>query len=352
MSKDWRVKFSFPSDNQADPMLLQGLGGPVKGSDRYESMLSSITTNSRGSHFRPDGSGGSHRGASTPEAAIDRFTRRMRDIGIKRSVIFDSIINLGILYDADLEVAICNAYVDYMLDHFLGKYDEINIALPVPSGAPDKAADLIDRVGSERGVVAAFLTPVRPGSLFGDESYNVIYERLQKKGIPILVHGYRYRGAPVAEFHKMVALSALGFPWWYQKQFTSIIVDGVVERYPGIKWVWVEGGIGWVPWLKHRLDLMYEYYEGDCPELTKMPSEYIKEFYFTSQPLEQQFKGSGELENVFKEIDAENHLLYSSDFPHPDFDAPAALYDIPFLTKEAKQKIMGGNAHKVFNKLR
>ena len=48
-------------------------------------------------------------------------------------------------------------------------------------------------------------------------------------------------------------------------------------------------------------------------------------------------------------INAETQLLYSSDYPHWDMDLPSTIYDLPFLTEQAKRNILGGNARRVFN---
>ena len=42
-------------------------------------------------------------------------------------------------------------------------------------------------------------------------------------------------------------------------------------------------------------------------------------------------------------------LLYSSDYPHWDFDLPSTIYDLPFLAEKGKHNILGGNAAKLFN---
>jgi predicted TIM-barrel fold metal-dependent hydrolase len=47
-------------------------------------------------------------------------------------------------------------------------------------------------------------------------------------------------------------------------------------------------------------------------------------------------------------IKAETQLLYSSDYPHWDFDLPSTIYDLPFLSETAKRNILGGNAAKLF----
>jgi uncharacterized protein len=48
-------------------------------------------------------------------------------------------------------------------------------------------------------------------------------------------------------------------------------------------------------------------------------------------------------------INAETQLLYSSDYPHWDMDLPSTIYDLPFLNVEAKRRILGENARRLFN---
>ena len=55
------------------------------------------------------------------------------------------------------------------------------------------------------------------------------------------------------------------------------------------------------------------------------------------------------LELTFELLKADTQLLYSSDYPHWDMDLPSTIYDLPFLSEEAKRNILGGNAKRVFN---
>ena len=47
-------------------------------------------------------------------------------------------------------------------------------------------------------------------------------------------------------------------------------------------------------------------------------------------------------------MNAETQLLYSSDYPHWDMDLPSTIYDLPFLSEQAKRNILGENARKLF----
>jgi predicted TIM-barrel fold metal-dependent hydrolase len=40
--------------------------------------------------------------------------------------------------------------------------------------------------------------------------------------------------------------------------------------------------------------------------------------------------------------------VWSSDYPHWDFDLPSVIYDLPFLKERAKRNILGGNAARLF----
>jgi predicted TIM-barrel fold metal-dependent hydrolase len=55
------------------------------------------------------------------------------------------------------------------------------------------------------------------------------------------------------------------------------------------------------------------------------------------------------LENTMRMINAETQVLYSSDWPHWDFDAPSTILDLPFLSETGKRNILGLNAKRVFN---
>jgi predicted TIM-barrel fold metal-dependent hydrolase len=56
----------------------------------------------------------------------------------------------------------------------------------------------------------------------------------------------------------------------------------------------------------------------------------------------------GALETTFRMINAETQLMYSSDYPHWDFDLPATISDLPFVTEKAKHNILGGTAARLF----
>ena len=106
--------------------------------------------------------------------------------------------------------------------------------------------------------------------------------------------------------------------------------------------------MAWVPFLMQRLDNEFMMRTSDAPLLKRKPSDYMREMYFTTQPMEM-VDNKRALEVTFEMINAETQLLYSSDYPHWDMDLPSTIYDLPFLDQQAKRNILGENARRLFN---
>jgi hypothetical protein len=148
--------------------------------------------------------------------------------------------------------------------------------------------------------------------------------------------------------NRFISVHALGFTLFNVVHCTNWIVNGLPERFPKLKVMWIESGLAWVPWLMQRLDNDYKMRTSDCPSLKRLPSEYMREMYYSSQPLEVP-DDLDVLEMTFKMIRAETQVLYASDYPHWDMDLPSVICDLPFLDEKAKRNILGENARRLFN---
>ena len=142
-------------------------------------------------------------------------------------------------------------------------------------------------------------------------------------------------------------MHAIGFVFYNMVHLTNWIINGLPERFPKLKVLWIESGLAWVPFMMQRLDNEYMMRSSEAPLLRRKPSDYMREMYFTTQPME--ITDMAALEQTFRMMNAETQVLYSSDYPHWDFDLPSTIYDLPFLGEKAKRNILGGNAMRVFN---
>ena len=144
-----------------------------------------------------------------------------------------------------------------------------------------------------------------------------------------------------------IAAHALGFPWFNLLHLTNWVVNGLPERFPQLKVIWIESGLAWIPFIMQRLDNEYMMRTSEVPSLKKLPSDYIRDMYFSSQPMEA-VNNHEALQLTFKMINAETQLLWASDYPHWDMDTPGVIFDLPFLNQQQKRNILGENARKLF----
>ena len=50
--------------------------------------------------------------------------------------------------------------------------------------------------------------------------------------------------------------------------------------------IWIEGGLAWIPFLMQRLDHEFMLRPSEYPLLKKKPSDYMRDMYYASQPME------------------------------------------------------------------
>ena len=128
---------------------------------------------------------------------------------------------------------------------------------------------------------------------------------------------------------------------------TSLVVEGVFERFPQLKVVLVEGGIAWLPALKWRLDKHWKRLKAEAPHLKRLPSEYIRDhIYLTTQPLDEPAKDSDLAEN-FGQV-GYDRIMFSTDYPHWDMDEPRFVLSKLRIDKADQDRIIAGNAKELY----
>lgn len=50
----------------------------------------------------------------------------------------------------------------------------------------------------------------------------------------------------------------MGFPFQAFTAISALILSGVLDRFPTLKFGFFEVGIGWIPWLLDRLEMAYD----------------------------------------------------------------------------------------------
>jgi predicted TIM-barrel fold metal-dependent hydrolase len=175
-----------------------------------------------------------------------------------------------------------------------------------------------------------------------------LYAMLEEADMPIGFHAHHnWNNEYTRQLNRFISMHAISFVLSNLVHMTNWIINGLPERFPRLKVAWIESGLAWVPFLMQRLDNEYLMRVSEAPLLKRLPSDYMRDMFYTMQPMET--SNLKLLEGTFDAIHADTQLLYASDWPHWDFDVPARLFDLPFLDDRSKRNILGLNAARLFN---
>jgi uncharacterized protein len=277
------------------------------------------------------------------------LTRRaMESLAIDYMVVFPtSMLFLGMHPQPDMEVWLGNAYNRWLVDKLLSSDDRIKSLVYLPFNTPDEAERTVKEFADAKGVIGFCITSTRNKPVHHND-YMRLYSMIQETGKPVAFHaGYHWQDPSLATINRFLGMHALGFVWCNLVHMTNWVLNGIPERFPKLKSIWVESGLAWIPFLMQRLDDQFLMRPSEAPMLKRLPSEYMREHcWYTTQPMET--SNMKALQVTMEMINAESQLLFSSDWPHFDFDLPSVIYDLPFLTETAKRNILGLTAARIF----
>jgi uncharacterized protein len=285
---------------------------------------------------------GTHRTASTLLATMD-------DLGVDFSVVFHApLVYLAQHPDSDVETELAQAFARWLVDDVLPSSHRLMTMPYLPITNPRASLRMIEDFGDKPGVVGFLITSVNHLPLHRNE-YMKVFAALNERSLPVAFHcGQNWEEKPFHVLESFLGAHALGTPFYGMVHLFNLVISGIPERFPDIKWIFMEAGQTWAAFGASRLDNEYRQRTSEAPLLTKLPSEYIREMFFTTQPLEQEFD-SEQARTYFEYLNGAHSFLYSSGFPGPDFDTPTTILNMPYLNAGEKHAILGGNAMRLFN---
>lgn len=248
----------------------------------------------------------------------------------------------------DYAAAIARAVNEWQAEYWLEKDPRLRASIVVGYENAELAAREIERAAEHPGFVQVLLLP-RTKEPLGRRRYWPIYEAASAHDLPIGVHFGTNNPHPI---------TSAGWPSYYiedhtamsvafQGQVTSLIMEGVFERFRNLRIALIEGGFAWMPSLMWRLDGLHQRLGEEVPHLTKKPSEYVRDHMrLTTQPMEEPEQPRHLLDVI--DMLGSKLLMFSTDYPHWDFDDPRRAFQIK-LPSPIEQRIMHENARDFYN---
>jgi len=280
---------------------------------------------------------------------VELGERWMDAMSVDYSCLFPTmLLAVGLHPSLEMEIELCYAYNRWLTEKALPEGEgRFYSMLCMPFSDPDEALRHVELFGDRKHVTGFLITSVRHLPVYHN-AYMKVYRALEERGLALAFHSAVNIGEPVFKsLNRFASVHALGFPFYNILHLTNWVTNGLSERFPKLPVIWIEGGLAWIPFLMQRLDHEYMLRTCEYPLLKLKPSDYLRQMFYASQPMERVDLGA--LECTFRMINAETQLLYASDYPHWDFDLPSTVWDLPFLSERARHNILGGTAARLFH---
>lgn len=324
IARNWPYAGNLALSNHAPGLTLQDVAGRIP----HQAQL--------GEHVPPH---------STEHRDLTLVRRAMEAMSIDVQVVFPQpMLGIGMHPSAQTETELVTAYNRWFTSRILAHEPRIKSMLALPFRDPEACLRTVREFGEAPGVVGFLVTSQRQANV-ANSGYMRLYAELEERGLPLGFHaGPDYQME--RSVNRFLSVHALSFVTCNMVHLTNWVINGLNERFPKLNVIWIESGLAWIPFMMQRLDHEWLLRQSDAPQLKRLPSDYMREMYYTSQPMEA--TDMDLLRSTFRAMRAETQLLYSSDWPHWDFDTPARIASLPFLDESAKRNILGETARRLF----
>jgi uncharacterized protein len=256
----------------------------------------------------------------------------------------------NVIPDPDYAAALCRAFNDWTLEHWAARDDRFMVAISVSVRDPQRAVEEIHRLG-DHPQVKAIMLPTGATMPYGNRFYHPVWQACEERGLVVGIH-------PGAEGAGMAGPpTGVGYPTYYietrmarpqmaMAHAVSFIAEGVFEKFPKLKLLVDECDQFWAVGLMWHMDADWKSLREQTPWVKRLPSEYfVDHVRVGSQPMLEPEND----EQFFMMLDAmhaEKTLVYSSDWPHWDWDDPATTF--PKLPERLHRRVFAENARELF----
>ncbi|MCC7348001.1 MAG: amidohydrolase [Variibacter sp.] len=251
------------------------------------------------------------------------------------------------LQNADFAAAYCRAVNAWQVEEWTSKEPRLKASVLVHYEDAASAVEEIERCAGNPHFAQVLLLS-RTAEPLGNRRYWPIYAAAERAGLPVGIHAFGYGGDAITSggWASYYIEEMVGHAQASQSGLISLVLEGVFEKFPRLKVVLVEAGFAWLPPLAWRLDKVWKRLKDETPELTLLPSEYIRRnVWLTTQPMEEPRPRRHLLDTI--EWIGWDRLLFATDYPHWDYDDPAQALPVP-ISEELRRLFFRDNALAVY----
>ena len=135
-----------------------------------------------------------------------------------------------------------------MVETILPDDERLKGLLYLPFNTPEACVEPSRNSATTPGVIGFTVCSTRNKPVHHN-SYMRLYAMIEESGKPLALHpGYNWGDPSFAQLNRFISMHALSFVHYSLIHMTNWIINGLPERFPKLKLVWVESGVAWVPY--------------------------------------------------------------------------------------------------------
>ncbi len=290
--------------------------------------------------------------------ALDTLVERLTEVGDKRIAEMDAAgIDVQVLMlqypgteqcEADEALKVARESNDFLAETVKRHPTRFAGLAALPTGAPDKAAEELERRVRQQGFKGAIINGHNRGRYLDDKFYWPILECAEALNVPIYLHPTPPPKAVIEASYGGFSqpltfmLSGPGWGWHIETavHIIRIILGGVFDRFPKLQFVIGHLGEG-LPFMLPRLD------RNMARELTKLDRSFAE---YLRQNLHYTFGGfffPATFLDLLLEVGVER-IMFSVDYPYGAMAAGRAFLEQIPVTPADRERIAHSNAEKLF----
>ncbi|MCX8134201.1 MAG: amidohydrolase [Roseococcus sp.] len=269
--------------------------------------------------------------------------------GLARGIV-TPLYGVQLLFSEDMAAAFTAALNDWTRTEFLDKDPRLAGTIILPMFNPEHAVAEIERLAPDPRFVQAMVLVMGETPLGRRHNWPV-FEALARHRLPLAIHaGSAWRNPT----------TSLGWTSWYaedyaanaqgfQSTLASLITEGAFQKVPDLRVVLLESGVSWLPAFLWRLAKTWKGVRFEVPWVDRSPIEIVREHVRLSLTPFDVPEEEATVQRVMEHLGSEELLLWSSDWPHWQFDGAPALP--PGIGPALARKICVENALSVYERL-
>jgi predicted TIM-barrel fold metal-dependent hydrolase len=282
---------------------------------------------------------------SSPQEALDSMAELSID-----AAILNPLSVAGVHHGDDANACYLTETTNEALARFASAApDKLGFFAALPLPDIDGALRQMERALDTMHADGVILLSNQNGFYVGDTAFEPLYAEMHRRSVVVFVHPASPAYVPALRLSLWPAY--VEYPFETTRVAANLIYNGIMARYPGIRWVLAHAG-GALPYLSVRLRLMEESDKAAPPFIERVPegvAPYLKAFYFDVA-----IAGGAAPMAALMEIADPSHILYGSDWPYlgRDYigDQLASLVRLPQFQGAGLRPLEWRNAATVFRR--